>query len=94
MTQTITIPLDAFIDIFVSQLDYAARHIPLEPERVERLAQDAEYAEDICEDLLGATTEWQPEVVAAMDAAHARYTKAYKDAQEWRLKELKRKLGL
>lgn len=83
MSDTITLPLDRFIEVFVSWLDsktYEVSHGSYRSmDAVERLMDEADIVEGICEELLDASGNWQPETILAMSAARKRLDAAYEE---------------
>ena len=83
MSDTITLPRDRFIEVFVSWLDSKTSEVSHGNHRsmdtVERLMDEAAIVEGICEELLDASGNWQPETVLAMSAARKRLDAAYEE---------------
>ena len=81
MSDTITLPLDRFVEVFVSWLDSKTCEVGdgRSIDAIERRMDEADIVEGICEELLDASGNWQPEVVLAMSAARKRLDAAYEE---------------
>lgn len=81
MSDTITLPLDRFVEVFVSWMDSKTSEVGdgHSMDAVERSMYEATIVEGICEELLDASGNWQPETVLAMSAARKRLDAAYEE---------------